>query len=79
MHLIIRQPDGIDPSWSAAERVIASQRFIGNMELPNDRRITTPLGEALFPRLQGSQKPTPDFEARELPEETFGYQFFLGD
>jgi uncharacterized membrane protein len=79
MHLVIHQPDGIDLSWSAAERIIAGQRFIGNMELPNTHRITTPLGEKLFPRLKPEQKPTPDFEARELPEETFGYQFFLGD
>jgi len=79
VHLVLRQPGGIDPAWSAAERIITSQRFIGNMELPSAHRLPTVLGEKLFPPLQGSQKPTPDFEPRELPEETFGYQFFLGD
>jgi hypothetical protein len=79
LHLVIRQPDGIDTSWGAAERIIASQRFIGNMELPSPNRITTPLGKALFPQPKPEQKSTPGFEARELPEETYGYQFFLGD
>jgi hypothetical protein len=79
LHLVIRQPDGIDSSWGPAERIISSQRFIGNMELPSPNRITTPLGKALFPEPKPEQKSTPGFEARELPEETYGYQFFLGD
>ncbi len=79
MHLVMGQPAGIDPAGGVAERIIASQRFIGNMELPAAQRLTTALGEKLFPPLPAPQKPRPDFEARELPEETFGYQFFLGD
>ena len=79
MQLVIGQPAGVDPSGGVAERIIASQRYIGNMELSTAQHFTTGLGKKLFPPLPGEQKPSPDFEPRELPEETFGYQFFLGD
>jgi hypothetical protein len=79
MHLIIEQPHGMDPGWSAAERLIASQRFIGNRDQPNANSIPAALGETLFPPMATNQKTSADFEARELPQETFGYQFFVGD
>lgn len=59
----------------ASERVLTSQRFSGIL----DQSVNTPLGEALFPHLKPEDKPTPDFEPRELQMESFGYQIFLGD
>lgn len=59
----------------ARNMMVMSQRFIGVL----DKNITTPLGHALFPPLADEQKPTPDFEPRELQMESYGYQIFLGD
>lgn len=47
-----------------------SARFIGNF----DQRINTSLGVALF-----GHTITPDQEWQELPLETYGYQFYIGD
>ncbi|AMC36690.1 DUF2298 domain-containing protein [Janthinobacterium sp. B9-8] len=62
-------------SWQANDEMWASARFIGSY----DARVNTDLGRQLFPLLTPETKPTPDFEARDLPLENFGYQFFLGD
>jgi uncharacterized membrane protein len=65
-------PDSNTPaSWQANDQMWASARFIGSY----DARVNTELGKQLFTH----PKPSPDFEARELPLENFGYQFFLGD
>ncbi|MBI3562534.1 MAG: hypothetical protein HY080_12555 [Gammaproteobacteria bacterium] len=58
-----------------SERIVTGQRFIGLM----DQRTTAPIGLALFPRFNPADKPNPSFEPLELPEETYGYQIFLGD
>ena len=69
-------PDNNTPaSWQANDQMWASARFIGSY----DQRVNTETGKALFPLLTAETKPAPDFEARELPLENFGYQFFLGD
>ena len=78
-HLILESDDD-HPSAAvrdanARTRVIMSQRFTGILE----QKINTPLGKALFPALSPQQKPTPDFEPRELQMESYGYQIFLGD
>lgn len=52
----------------ANERMVASARFIGL----SDQRLNTPLAHALFPKQTR-------FEARELPLENLGYQYFVGD
>lgn len=59
----------------ASDYLVASQRFIGLMEKENN----TALAATLFPPLKPEQKPTPEFEPRELPMESYGYQIFLGD
>jgi hypothetical protein len=77
-HLIIHSPDPLPADKvesDASDRMVTSQRFIGLM----DQGINTPLGERLFPRMKPEQKPTPDFEPRELQMESYGYQIFLGD
>ncbi len=77
-HLILQTKNNLPADQmvrDANERVIISQRFSGIL----DKRVDTPLGEALFPRLKPEQKPTPDFEPRELQMESYGYQIFLGD
>ena len=77
-HLIIHSEDPLPAAKieaDASERVLTSQRFSGVL----DQRVNTPLGEALFPHLKPEQKPTPDFEPRELQMESYGYQIFLGD
>ncbi len=63
---------GNPPNSIINDQMWASARFIGNY----DQRINTDFGAKLFPP---PAKPTPEFEARELPMENFGYQFFLGD
>lgn len=72
----------IDPAVKAdqyankiSDQIVTSQRFIGLMEKENN----TELAKSLFPPLTAAQKPTPNFEPRELPMETYGYQIFLGD
>ena len=57
------------------DQMWASARFIGTYDL----RVNTELGRRLFPPLTPETKPSPDFEARDLPLENFGYQFFVGD
>jgi hypothetical protein len=77
-HLIIRSQDPLPAAnieADASDRMLTSQRFSGVL----DQRINTPLGETLFPHLKPQQKPTPDFEPRELQMESYGYQIFLGD
>jgi uncharacterized membrane protein len=70
---------GTEPYWASAIRVIGSQRFIGDTEVQAEHRVKTAIGERLFPTLRNEQKPTPNFVQRQLPQETFGYQYFLGD
>lgn len=72
----------IDPNLKAeqltnkiSDQIVTSQRFIGLMEKENN----TDFAKTLFPPLTAEQKPTPNFEPRELPMETYGYQIFLGD
>ncbi len=60
---------------AASDTIVTSQRFIGLMEKGNN----TSLAETLFPRIEPEKKSTPDFEPRELPMESYGYQIFLGD
>jgi hypothetical protein len=67
------------PEWVSAERVIGSQHFIGEYEMPTEHHTYTSLGKQVLPVLQYKPRPTPDFIPRPLPQETFGYQFFLGD
>jgi uncharacterized membrane protein len=62
-------------SWQANDQMWASARFIGSY----DARVNTELGQQFFPLLTAETKPNPEFEARDLPLENFGYQFFLGD
>ena len=52
------------------DRMAGSARFIGNY----DQRINTPLGLRLF-----GHTITEGREWQELPLETFGYQFYIGD
>lgn len=49
----------------------ASMRFAGSY----DAYLNTSLANTLFPK----PAPVPGFEARDLPTENFGYQFFIGD
>lgn len=72
---LIYHTDSPAPAGDASEKVIASQRFIGVL----DQTVNTEFGKALFPKLKPEQKPTPEFEARELQMESYGYQIFLGD
>jgi uncharacterized membrane protein len=76
---LLQQPKADLPADQKAntvsDHIVTSQRFIGLMEKGNN----TPLAEFLFPRLTPEQKPTPNFEPRELPMESYGYQIFLGD
>ncbi|WP_283147734.1 DUF2298 domain-containing protein [Silvimonas soli] len=44
-----------------------------------DQQVNTELGRALFPALTPEQKPTSDFETRDLPLETISYYTYLGD
>ncbi len=77
-HWIIRSAEPMTADKieaDASERVITSQRFIGLL----DQRVNTPLGERLFPHLSAEQKPSKDFEPRELQMESYGYQIVLGD
>lgn len=62
-------------STLANDQMWASARFIGTYDL----RANTELGRQLFPPLTAATKPSPDFEARDLPLENFGYQYFVGD
>lgn len=62
-------------STLANDQMWASARFIGTYDL----RANTELGRTLFPPLTPETKPSPDFEARDLPLENFGYQFYVGD
>lgn len=50
------------------EHMVASARFIGL----SDQQLHTPLAQQLYPR-------ETRFEARELPLENLGYQYFIGD
>jgi len=77
-HLIFQTDSAVSADQAegnASERVIVSQRFIGSL----DQTVNTELGKWLFPKLAPEQKPTPEFEPRELQMESYGYQIFLGD
>ncbi|MDR3427622.1 DUF2298 domain-containing protein [Silvimonas sp.] len=78
MHLVADPNPATPPDWVANDFMWGSARFIGNYELRIKDQGTT-LGRALFPPLTEANKPTPDFETREIPMENFGYQFYLGD
>lgn len=60
------KPDNVN----VYDGMAGSARFIGNY----DQRINTPLGRALFgePDAEGQER-------QELPLETFGYQYYIGD
>ncbi|KPC49383.1 DUF2298 domain-containing protein [Amantichitinum ursilacus] len=78
IHLVVNDQPNNPPEWNANDHMWASARFIGSY----DTRIAafgTELGRSVFPPLTDQSKPTPDFEARDLPMENFGYQYFLGD
>jgi len=53
----------------------ASQRFAGNY----DALLNTDLAETLHLKPRKDNLPYPNFQAREVPVETFSYQFFIGD
>ncbi len=78
IHLVVDDKPANPPEWNANDHMWASARFIGSY----DARIAdygTALGRSVFPPLTPETRPTPDFEARDLPMENFGYQYFLGD
>jgi uncharacterized membrane protein len=54
----------------AGEFMWGAARFVGTF----DQGINTALGQRLFP-----SQATADFKPRELPLESFGYQYFVGD
>jgi len=58
-----------------SDQIVASQRFIGLM----DKHKLNSLGKTLFPPQTSAGKPASEFEPRQLPLETYGYQIFLGD
>lgn len=59
----------------ATAQIWANTRFAGLY----DQNLRTPLGQSLFPKLNASAKPSPDFEPRDLPLETPSYFLYLGD
>lgn len=79
VHLAMNPPEFLGPGGQAQELIVGSQRFIGDSEMPSNIHVPTPLGLKLFPPLQEKGKPAPGFQPRQLPEETFGYLYFLGD
>lgn len=67
VNLLVEAPSDGSPQWRVNDQMWASARFIGNY----DSRVNTDLGRAVAP--------SAGLEARELPLENFGYQFYLGD
>ncbi|GHD67819.1 DUF2298 domain-containing protein [Jeongeupia chitinilytica] len=65
---LVRQGDVNNPNAEVNDRMWASARFVGLY----DQRLDTELAQSLYPR-------ETRFEARELPLENFGYQYFVGD
>ncbi|WP_432723509.1 DUF2298 domain-containing protein [Jeongeupia wiesaeckerbachi] len=65
---LLRQGDVNAPTNEINDRMWASARFVGLY----DQRLDTELGHSLYPK-------ETRFEARELPLENFGYQYFVGD
>lgn len=78
VHWVVNDKQANPPEWNANDHMWASARFVGSYDL-RIQDFGTDLGRRLFPPLQPQDKPTPDFEPREIPMENFGYQFFLGD
>lgn len=60
---------------NATAQMWANTRFAGLY----DQDLATPIGQALFPKLTLQERPTPDFEPRDLPLETPSYLLYLGD
>jgi len=58
---------------AVGSQIVASQRFIGLMDNDNLSRF----GKLLFPPT--TRADDPKFAPRQLPEETYGYQIYLGD
>lgn len=76
-HFIMNQdaPNREAKAGLASDNVWTGMRFAGSYV----DRINTDFGKALFPPLSSEDKPSPDFESRDLPLETIAYLTFLGD
>jgi len=76
-HFIIHQVPTTRQAYAdaASDDIWTYMRFAGNF----DERVNTQLGRALFPQLLPQERPTPDFQPRDLPLETIGYLTLVGD
>lgn len=71
---LVHEPQENTPLYvEINDRTWGSARFIGGY----DQNANTELGRALFSHTPPAGNP--DFRARELPSENYGYQFALGD